>query len=180
MNRCNMTIHVSFFWTAVVTDVTFKLKKFINFTVSVISRMYFIFSTGFGAPLGKIKLNQFQPGEWCFLGRSEGSTFTEKLMKLNPQVNEELKNFKQLNKLINFTVSVISCMFFIFYKLWAQVYLSNVLLHDHHHACLSFILLVLTYQQVSPLFYRSTKFSVKNTKFWPRMLEFSLGCHLGC
>ena len=33
------------------------------FNVSVISRMFFIFSTGFGAPLGKIKLNQFQPGE---------------------------------------------------------------------------------------------------------------------
>ena len=103
-------------------------------------------------------------------------------LSLSMQVRESMQSigFKQLNKLINFTVSVISCMFFIFYKLWAQVYLSNVLLHDHHHACLSFILLVLTYQQVSPLFYRSTKFSVKNTKFWPRMLEFSLGCHLGC
>ena len=96
-----------------------RVWEYLNF---VISRMFFIFLYELWAPLGKIKLNQFQPGEWCFLGRSEGSTFTEKLIKFNPHVNEELKNFKQLNKFKNFTVSVISCVFFIFlYELWAPL-----------------------------------------------------------
>ena len=99
------------------TEQVYKLYSFSN-----ISHVFHLFLRALGLLWEKLNWINFSPASDVFLGRSEGSTFTEKLMKFNPQVNEELKNFKQLNKLINFTVSVISRMFFIFfYKLWAPL-----------------------------------------------------------